>query len=156
MKNKNNIYGFSFISYFIRFGLIGLLLIIVSLFIIPFVSPCFILVFILLINIYRKQVITINPFQVERRRIIKPDDLSNNVPFVRINKFFYIENMTDYKVTYTCIIIYGTINYRKCTDWGVYEEKEKRVNQVKILRAIKNEKELLSALSEMKLRNKQN
>ena len=144
---KNNIFTFSFLNYMKRFGILELVLMVISAFLFPFLLA--LLIFLIIWHFYLcfNQTLTLDPFQVERRYKYGGDGISSGMPLVKIEKYYYINKMTSYRKNYLFITIFGDIGYRKKHIEGNGEENIKKVNSVKIYRSLKNEKEYIEALN---------
>lgn len=150
---ENDIFTFSLMKYMKRFGIIELLLMIVSIFLFAPIFVLFLFMSIIHFCSCFKQTITLDPFQVERKYQDKggigPDRISE-----KTEKYYYINEMTRYKKNYMFITIFGDIEYRKKHNIdGTYEDNVNKVNSIKIYRVLKNEKEFIESLDQ-KLENK--
>lgn len=151
---KNNIFTFNFMNYMKRFGIIELVLMIISIFLFAPLFVLFLFLSIIHFCLCFNQTITLDPFQVERKYKneggIGPDRISE-----KIEKYYYINEMTKYEKNYMFIIIFGDIEYKKKYNLnGTYEEIVNKRNSVKIYRSLKNEKEFIEALNK-KLENRE-
>lgn len=145
---NNNLFKFSPQKYFIRFGIIELLLIIGSAFIIPAITILLLFIFFGHLMYCSKQLVTLDPFQIEINNFNKsgigPEHYNE-----KNKKYYYINKMTNYKTGLLFITIHGNIEFRKKENInGCYTEKTKKINKVRIWRPLTNEKELLYSLKE--------
>lgn len=147
---RNNIYTFSFMNYMKRFGIIELALMIISIFLFAPLFVLFLFLSIIHFVLCLKQIVTLEPFQVERKYQDKGGIGSERIS-ERTEKYYYINEMTGYKKKYLFITIFGDIEYRKKHNInGTYEDNVKKVNAVKIYRGLKNEQEFIDALDKKK------
>ena len=144
---NKNFFKFSFLNYFIRFGIIELLLIIGNFFIFPILSIILLFVFLFHLLHCRNQSVTLDPFQIEQY-YHEEGGIGDERYSKKGNKYYYINEMTDFKVGFIFITLYGNIDYRKKENVnGCYEEKTKKVDKVRVYRTLENEKELLNSLN---------
>lgn len=143
---KQNIFTFSIANYFIRFGIIELILLTLSIFFVPALIIVVLFLSVAHFVICFNQTVTLDPFQ-----IVKNSEIVDGTPTLKhsekTEKYYYINEMKNYKMNYMFITIYGNIDYRvKHNSNGAYEEKTYAKDKVRIHRTLKNEKVFLQAL----------